>query len=853
LDEGLTLPVTLLVAPAGSGKTVLLQQWADSHASLPLFWIDVEPGDDDVVAFSSRVRSMLSTAGPDFERPPWLGAIDAGPRGPLSSLAVDLELLPELVIVFDDLHHLSNVAVLEDLGEFVAALPANVHVVISSRVDPPIAWSRLRLRSRILEIRQADLAMSGDESAQLLSRITRRNVSPATTELLRARTEGWATGLQLAGLTLRFHNDPDLFVAEFSGTDRFIAEYLTEEVLDALPAEHRDLLLRMSPLDVMSAELLDHVLEREDGRKLIERLERESMFLVAVDERRERFRFHQLFRDLLRFRLRTEDAETKARLLVRAAEFHLDRREHAPAIEYLLRARQWDRSLDAIMAMGDEALERDATRTVIRWIMTVPEAVRAERLDVALELGILFGMQGEASRAIEILSRVANDPHATIGEQVIATVWTSATAQWNARPGDAIQAAERGLAQLAAHPEADFPDVMRLTTPEMLTIQAIGAIGRSHFLAGDFAAADAWLTRALTAHGVGSPTLRVGILGSLALLRAWCGRLRDAELLIAESLDTASGTGLQADPVVADTHLAASMVAGERGLTDVAHPPLEKGTARAEENRCTQLIWIARYQWAVLAAERGRFDEALRLADVSARDMPAPAPAIHERMVALHMNVLRSMGRSRESLNLRGTATPHAADLVFETAAAWLTVGDRDQAREVIEASVGVVEGGRPRDDVRRLQLQAWTAELDGDHPAALELIGRALDRAEPEQLVAVFQSSDATILGLVAELAASRGGVARAVVEHHRRPAHANAGLVEPLTGRELEVLAYLPEHSTGPELARLCSISINTLKTHLAHIYRKLGVSARTDAIARARELGLLDAVIPDVIVRA
>ncbi|WP_448811736.1 LuxR C-terminal-related transcriptional regulator [Agromyces bauzanensis] len=846
--------MTLLVAPAGSGKTVLLQEWAESHASLPLFWIDVEPGDDDVVAFSSRVRSTFATAGPEFERPPWLGAIDAGTAGgPVSSLAVDLGHLPELVIVLDDLHHLRNDALLEDLGRFTAALPANVHVVISSRVDPPIAWSRLRLRSRILEIRQADLAMSGDESAQLLARITRRDVSPATRELLLARTEGWATGLQLAALALRFHNDPETFVAEFGGTDRFIAEYLTEEVLDALPAESRDLLLRMSPLDVMSAELLDHVLERSDGRKLIERFEHESMFLIAMDERRETFRFHQLFRDLLRFRLRTEDAARKQRLLVRAAEFHLDRGEREPAIEYLLRAREWNRSLDVIMTLGSEVLERNTTRTVIRWIMTVPEVVRAERLDVALELGILYGMQGEAGRAVEILGRVANDPHATIGEQVVASVWTSATAQWNARSGEAVQAAERGLAQLAAHLDAAFPDVMRLTTPEMLMIQAIGSVARSHFLAGDLAAADAWLTRALTAHGAGSPTLRVGILGSLALLRAWCGRLREAELLVAEALDTASGTGLLAHPVVADTYFAAAMVAYERGYPDVAHAPLKSGTIQAEEYRFTQLIWIARYQWAVLAAEGGQFDEALRLADESTHDMPAPAPAIHERMVALQMNVLRRTGRSRESLHLPSSVASPGADLAFESAAAWLTIGNRDQARRVIAESVGVFQGERPRDDVRRLQVDAWSAELDGDHPTALELIGTALDRAEPEQLVEVFLNSDAVILDLVAELAASRGGVAMAVVERSRRPAHANAGLVEPLTGRELEVLAYLPEHSTGPELARLCRISINTLRTHLAHIYRKLGVSTRTDAIGRARELGLLNAVIQPEISRA
>lgn len=853
LDEGLSLPLTLLVAPAGSGKTVLLQQWAESHPSLPLGWIDVEPADDDVVGFASRVGAALAAVSPELERSPRPGAVSGSP---LTSLTLSLATLPETVIVLDDLHHISNPDLLQNLGQFIAALPANLHVVISTRVDPAIPWSRLRLRSRIVEIRQADLAMSEDESAQLLARITRRHVPPATTDVLVARTEGWATGLQLAALTLRFHSDPDTFVAEFGGTDRFIAEYLTEEVLDALPAEGRELLLRMSPLDDVSAELLDQVLERSDGRALIERLEQESMFLLAVDERRERFRFHHLFRDLLRYRLRTDNALEEARILVRAAEFHLDRGERAPAIEYLLRARIWGRALDVIMTLGAEVLEHSETRSVIRWITAVPEAERAGRLDVALELGILLEMQGDASRATEILSRIATDPRATVGERAVANVWISSTAQWNTRPGNAIRAADRGLALLTAHPDASVPDLLRLTTSEMLSTHAIASGGRSHFLAGDHDAAEARLTDALTTQGISYPPFRVEILGSLALLRAWNGRMVEAEALVAEALETASASGLMAHPVLADTYLAETMIAHERGHSDAAIAPLENGTVGAEANHRTQLEWIARYERALLAAADDRFDEALRLVDLSRYDdMSAPAPVIQGRLVALHMSVLRRMGRSKESLYVRGTAKSSTPDLTFESAAAWLTLGARDQARRVIDESPPALHAEAPRADIRRLQADAWLAEVDDDHRTALDLVDMALDRADPEQLVDVFINTDAAILDLVAELATSRGGVAETILERPRRltPTNVNTGLLEPLTERELEILAYLPGHATGPELARLCSISINTLKTHLAHIYRKLGVSARTEAIGTARELGLLSAVIPAGIVRA
>ena len=855
LDDALSLPLTLLVAQAGAGKTVLLRQWVASHPELAFVWIDVESADDDPVRFTRRLLAGLSEVRPGMQRFSRHSALNAGGLGGslVNTLAAELAELRTTVIVLDDLHHLANATLLADIGRLVAALPPDVHVVMSTRVDPPIAWSGLRLRNRLLEIRQADLVMTEDESAHLLATITHREVSPGTLAVLTARTEGWAAGLQLAALTLRFHRDPDGFVAEFGGTDRLVAEYLSEEVLDALPGGSRELLLRMSPLDTMSAELVDHVLDRSDGRLLLERLERESMFVLALDAHREQFRFHHLFRDLLRYRLRTEDAAEEARLLARAGEFHLDRGELAPAVEYFLRARDWDRALDAIMTRGSDVFERGEMRTVIRWITSVPEVSRAERLDVALELGILVGMQGEAARAVEIFRRVAYDPRGTVGQRVIAHVWTSATTQWNPRAADSIRAAERGLALLATSPDATIPDLIGLTTPALLTTLAVGSAGRSHFLAGDLAEADVWLMRALDTDGVAYPPFRVGVLGSLAVLRAWCGRLLEAELLAAEAFETAGSTGLLTHPVIADAYLAEALIAHERGLPDAASAPLSDGTVRADANHRTQLAWLARCQRALLAAAGRRFEEALELADLSGLpvhdDMSAPAPAILARLAAVHMNVLRRTGRSEESLRLRRAATPSTAELAFESAAASLSLGDRDGARRVIARSSAAFESEGPRGDIRRLQLLAWSAELVGDHRAALELVDTALGRAEPEGLVEVFLDTDDLVLDLVAELAPARGGLADAIRERRRRlvPPDANGVLPEPLTGRELEILSYLPGHSTSAELAKLCFVSTNTLKTHMAHIYRKLGVSGRSAAIARARELGLLTPTVP------
>ena len=851
MDAALSLPLTLVVAQAGAGKTVLLNQWEAAHPTLPIARIDVESADDDPARFSRRLLSGLAGVRPEVMQLARLSALNRGGLGAplLQALSVELEAFPEIAIVLDDLHHLSDTTLLADIGRLAAAVPPNVHIIISTRVDPPIAWSQLRLRNRLLEIRQADLAMTERESAELLARITRRDVPAKIVDVLMSRTEGWAAGLQLAGLTLRFQHDFDEFVTEFGGTDRLITEYLTEEVLDVLPEGDRAVLLRMSPLDTMTAELVDHVLERSDGRPLLERLEHESMFLVALDTHREHFRFHHLFRDLLRYRLRAENAADETHLLGRAADYHLGRGELAPAVEYLLRARDWDRVLDAIMMGGSEVFERGEMRTVIRWITTVPEASRADRLDVALLLGMLVGMQGEAARTVDTMTRVANDPRATVGQRIIAHTWISATTQWNPRPRESLRAAERAIELLDANPEAPIPDLMHLTTRELLRSLAIGSAGRSYFLAGNFAEAEAWMMRALATDGLAYPPFRVGLLGSLALLRAWCGRAADAELLAAEALETAAVTGLLTHPVVADAYLAEAMVAHERGLPEAAAASLRDGTIRAEANHRTQLGWISRYQHALLAAAEGRFDEVHELVDLSKHDdMSAPAPVIVDRLVAVHMGALRHTGRGVDSLHLRGGAAPSTTVIAYETVAASLTLGHHESATRMLDAARDLFEAEGLRGDIQRLLLLAWTAELDRDHRTALDLVNAALDRAEPDGLVQVFIDTGPVVLDVVAELASERGGLAEAIISRRRQvsPPGGNARLPEPLTERELEILAYLPGHATSAELAKACFVSTNTLKTHLGHIYRKLDVTGRSAAIAKARELGLLGPII-------
>ena len=218
-DEGSEHPLTVIVAPAGSGKSVLLAQWALTHPELKFVWLDVGAADDDPVRFSNRLLSGLAVINADFAGLGSLVSINGEGLGDalLEELAAQMIDLPEVVIILDDLHHLSNSTLIADLGRLVELLPRNVHLVLSSRVDLPIAWSRHRLRQDMMEFRQSDLALDATDSAELLQRITGRALRPDGVTVLVDRTEGWAAGLQLAGVTLRHNHDSDAFVAQFSG------------------------------------------------------------------------------------------------------------------------------------------------------------------------------------------------------------------------------------------------------------------------------------------------------------------------------------------------------------------------------------------------------------------------------------------------------------------------------------------------------------------------------------------------------------------------------------------------------------------------------------------------------------
>jgi len=841
LDVALERALTLVVAPAGAGKSVLLTQWINSHPEVGCVWIDVATADNDPVRFVRHMLHALATVSPEFEGLAPLGVPFGGGLGlPIVvALAARLTELGETVMVLDDLHHLSTKAIITDLGRLIEIAPPNVHVVLSSRVDLPIAWTRNRMRNEVSELRQAELAMNHQQSAELLRKIAGVELDAAEVDVLVDRTEGWVAGLQLAGMTIRLRPDPAEFIAQFGGSDRLVADYLSEEVLQALPPQERTALLAMSVLDQMSVELLAHVSSASVARQLLVQLDKGGIFLIPTDDLREWFRFHHLFRDLLRFRIRLEVPGAEARILTSAAAWHLRRGESGPAIDYLLRAHEWEAAIEAILGRGDDVLELREAATVVQWITAIPDSVRSARTDIALLLAIITEHLGYSAKAEDMLREVVAKPDLTPVQEACAHTFLAALAPWRPNPEVFVERAERALGTIAKIHETAPANLVNLTDPRSLEAVALISGGRAHFFAGNFAASRRWLERGLTSEGAQFSSWRIGGLGSLALLEAWCGHTVRAEELAREVLGIGQDTGKSEHPATADAHLANAWAAIERAQTSRAKSALREGSSRAQADHRTQLTWIAESARVALGSMHNS------PAPDPPAPLPPPPPIAQEQLLAMRARTYRLAGSANDALHMLEGVPSSWSATVFERAAAQLSLGHVDASRSTIEKLSTLRDREEPLARVRRMILGSWKSAVLGlDNRAAVQL-AEALREAEPEGLVDVFVGSGSFIVGQISLLIDGPAPALRQAILDQA------AGILiplprititEPLTNREKDLVALLPSRLSNEELADRFCVSVNTIKTHLAHIYRKLDAGNRRAAIQRATEIGLL-----------
>jgi LuxR family maltose regulon positive regulatory protein len=843
LDGTVSERLTIVVAPPGYGKTVLLSQWAASQGER-VRWLTMTPEHNDPERFLRDLRAVLAhptsgrgrVARADAHRPAPLA-----PLAPLASILQEMEGTPPTTIVLDDCHLLTHPGLLVDCASLVERAPRSLRWILATRTDPPLHYYRFRLADTLVEIRQNDLAFTRDEAARLLDRLADRQLPDACVDALLARTEGWAAGLHLAALAIRKSDNVAQFVETFAGDDRYVADYLAEKVLGHQPDPVRRFLLATSALGRMNGALCDVVTGQARSQATLEELERTSMFITALDPRREWFRYHPLFRTLLRQHLRDEDPELEIAVLHRAARWHLGRGETQAGIGYLVEAGAWQEALDAALEHASTTETVAGATELARWIDRVPRQARDGRPEAALVHAAALVSSGELDRSAEVLDEL-DRLDTTEAVRMQSAVLRALHAVAADQPAAAVAAADRVLAAEQGVDETEILDLLgTLRGRADLVGAALVARGLALFAQGRLAEAEVGL-RCIPADA--HAMWQAQALGAGALLDAVRGRLTDAEQRAQRARVVVERSGLDQSSL-AGAFLAESLVAKERGDVPGAAVLIE-AAVRAMDGRPQPPLaaWISVEQAHLALLER---EPSAGLAALAVQRTGDHAPAswwARTRRAAVEAELLLLLGDSGGAAEALDRAPDQTStDVLAARMRLAMELDDLAGAGRLLER--WNVEDG----DVRgRLVRELWAATLDhleGRLGSALTRMEAVVDEAEAEGDVGLFDAAGHYALGPARAVYRVRptpflgAVVERPFATPRTKPVKE---LVEQLTRSEYQVLALLPSRLSNAEIAARLGVSLNTIKTHLKHIYRKLDVVGRSDAVAAAERMHLL-----------
>jgi LuxR family transcriptional regulator, maltose regulon positive regulatory protein len=849
--------VTVLSAPAGSGKTVLLRSWiAEAGLEGRAAWVPVHGEGHDPQRFLISVADALrdTAIGSELVRP-LTATPDLDGWAIVERLLQDLHSLPDRVwLVIDDLHELRSAHALRQLELLVMRAPTELRFVFASRRDPQLGLHRLRLDGELTEIRAADLRFTRDESRDLLEAAGVR-LSDSALALLHERTEGWAAGLRLAALSLAGHPDPDLFAAGFSGSERTVAEYLLAEVLGRQPRQVRRLLVRTSMLKRVNGELADLLTGSSGGGRILRELEQANAFVVALDAQRSWFRYHPLFADLLQLELLdTAQQDELARLHDAAAGWFAEREFAVEAVRHAQAAQDWGMATRLLfdhwfgLALDGQAATADELLAGFPASMIATDAELTALL-AARELneGSFAGAERHLQLAAE---RSASVPAERRGHLQVALAMLRLT-----------------LAQLRSDLPVAVEEARRLVEPsvtvaaaemglgEELRAMALLKLGTTEFWTGRFDEAERHLEHARTlAHQIGRPYLEFASLvhwARVQLIRSFALVLDPSR----QAIELARRHGWTDDPLAGDAYLALGAALVWQGRLEEAEPWIQRAerAVRAEAEPAAALA--LRYVRAQFELARGREKDALaafRAADRQAERLTAPHPLAGQLRAALLLTLVRvgATDQAEQALAYLDEEERESGEMRVAMAALRLAQDDPLAAtlavRPVIDGSVPVIL----RVSVTEaLLLEATARDALGELSAAESALERALDIAEPDGAVLPFLLHPVPRLlerhpryrtahpSLISEILSLLAGASRSASSPEQPLAPR-----EPLSESETRVLRYLPTNLSAREIADELFLSWYTVKTHMRHLYAKLGTHTRHETVDRARALGLL-----------
>lgn len=864
LDAGLHRRLTLIAAPAGFGKTSLASSWAYS-CGRPVAWLSLDNADSDpprlLLSLVAAVQLIAPATGAEVvallraTQPPAIDAL-------LPLLVTQLATLPQpTLLVLDDVHLLGTTTSARVITFLVEHLPPQLHLVLATREEPPLPLARLRARGQLTELRAADLRFTPTETAAFLTEVMGLNLSADAIRTLEARTEGWIAGLQLAALSLRNHQDIPAFLHAFAGDHRYILDYLVEEVLQRQPEAVRGFLLQTAILDRLHGPLCDAVTGQEQSGARLEELYRGNFFVVALDDRRQWYRYHHLFAEALAAQLAAEYPDQVTTLHRRASLWYEQHGRLPDAVRHALAAQEFPRAAELIERLAP-VMRRDREELLLLgWLKALPEALIASRP----ALGLAYA---GALLAVGELADV--EPWLRVAEQWLDACDARSSAETaSLRAGIAVYRAAHALALGNVAATVGYAGQALDDAGEddpVLRGAATALLGLAHWTGGNLDAAYRSFADGLNQlRKAGNIADAIGGSVALADIRITQGRLREALGIYIRGLQCAAEHGAPRLRGTADMHVGLSELARERGDLQVAGEHLEQCQQQGEHTGFPQHPYRWRVALARLRMAQGDLDGALELLDEAERRYTGDFFPQVRPIAAWKARVWVAQGRLGEAHAWAREGGLSARDELsylreFEhltLARLLLAEARRDPAGGSLQEAFGLLErlhaaadaGGRTGSVIEILVVRSLAHQIAGDLPAAIAALARALARAEPEGYVRVFVDEGVAVAALLEKMQ-NAGGVMKAYVgalltAFERQAGHPTSRLppplTEPLSVREREVLRLLQTDMGGPEIARALVVSLNTLRTHTRNIYAKLGVSSRRAAVRRAEELGL------------
>ncbi len=901
LNRGLHRKLTLVSAPAGFGKTTLVSGWindlqltlnASSSDTINQIvnrksktvnraaWLSLDEGDNDLNSFLIYFIAAIQTVEPDIGLEPLAALQSSGVANSdaiLMALLNEIASLPQsLVLIFDDYHVIENQSIDKAVTFLLDHLPATMHLVITTRIDPPLPLARLRGRGQLTEMRVADLRFTNEEATTFLNQMMHLELSAENIAALGSRTEGWITGLQLAALSLQERDAAHVtrFIQSFTGIHHHILDYLVEEVLQQQPPRLQSFLLQTSILTRLTGSLCEAVCDFEndspnhsDGHTLLNQLAKSNLFIVPLDDERRWYRYHHLFADLLRYRLQREQASTIPELHRRASKWHEEHGFIDRAIRHAIAADDLEQAARMVDEHSDPANERGEVSTVRRWFELLPdEMIRSDpSLSVACAWtlflnGQISAVEDRLQDAETLLAKQTTPVNFEQVAELFGKINALRAILFGAqgKPMRGIELAQQLLEHI---PEDNL-------SARGITLLTLGGLFRD---VGDITQASRSFAEAVTIL-LASENILAAVMAVEQLVRLLVmqGQLVQAVEVCKEMLNLSAGSNAQGkqQALISDMSRAIlSKVLYERNELADAELYVRQGIKQAKRGGFFQSLVFGQILLARILQARGDADGANKMlqAAIKSNQMNS-SQRYHTELTAcqvqlwLAQNDLDTASRWAQESNLSAEVefNPQNEFEHISLARVLIAQGRAESDGKTLAKALELTNrltlsaesAGRMGHLIELLILQALALDAQGNLDQALSCLERALVLAEPQGFVRIFLDNGNPIIHLLKEAARRNIAADYAIkllnlIDTDNQPDVPNHSpsslLVDPLSDRELEVLHLIAQDLSYQEIAEQIMVSLNTVRTHVKNIYSKLMVHKRSEAVAKARELNL------------